>query len=97
MSDIDPLTGLPKELGTFEEIAKESQVLKVKNVKKKFGKIYTIISGFDTKTTNVRDISKRLKSFFACGGTAKGDTIELQGEHSQKVKVELNKMGYEVA
>ena len=47
MSDIDPITGLPKELGTWENIAKEGQQITVKLEKRKFGKAYTVITGIN--------------------------------------------------
>ncbi len=93
MSEIDPLTGLPKELGIGESITKESQSITVRTVKRRFGKITTLIEGFQ-KEVNIRDISKRLKSSLACGGTVKDDVIELQGNHVEKVKQELIKYGF---
>ena len=41
MSEIDPLTGLPKELGVWENIAKRDQRIKIREDKRKFGKIIT--------------------------------------------------------
>ena len=35
MPEIDPITGLPKELGVWENIAKESQKITIKLIKKK--------------------------------------------------------------
>jgi translation initiation factor 1 len=64
-----------------EEIAKESQEIIVKIERKKFGKEYTIISGLDTKDIDIKDLTKKLKNKFACGGTTKAGKIELQGNH----------------
>lgn len=94
MNDIDPLTGLPKELGIWENIAKGDQRIKIKEEKRKFGKIITVISGFTSKDIDIKDIAKKLKAKFACGGTVKGDSIELQGDHSRKAKEELIKLGF---
>ena len=66
MEDIDPITGLPKELGIWEDIAKEGQDITIKIVKKKFGKEYTIIDGLDGKRIDLKDLNKKLKSKFAC-------------------------------
>ena len=93
MSEIDPLTGLPKELGIGESITKESQSITIRTVKRRFGKITTLIEGFQ-KEVNIKDISKKLKSSLACGGTVKDDFIELQGNHVEKVKHELIKYGF---
>ena len=94
MPEIDPITGLPKELGVWESITKESQTIQVKRVKKKFGKISTVIEGINTKEVDIKELGKKLKSKFACGGTVKEKIIELQGDHAEKVKQELIKMGF---
>ena len=94
MSETCPKCGLPKELCVCEAIAKESQIIKVYGIKKKFGKKYTVIEGIDSKEINLKDLTKKLKTKFACGGTAKEGKIELQGDHKQKVKENLVKMGF---
>ena len=94
MSEIDPITGLPKELGAWETITKEGQTIKVYLERKKFKKFSTIIEGIDEKEISLRDLAKKLKEQFACGGTAKEGKIELQGDHKRKVKAFLVKMGF---
>ena len=94
MSEIDPITGLPKELSIREDIAKEDQQIVIKQEKKRFGKIATIVEGIDPKEIDLKDLSKKLKSKFACGGTAKKGVIELQGDHVDGVKEELVKLGF---
>ncbi|RLF36542.1 MAG: stress response translation initiation inhibitor YciH [Thermoplasmata archaeon] len=94
MSEICPKCGLPKELCVCETIAKESQRIKVYVVIKKFGKKYTVIEGIDSKEIDLKDLTKKLKTKFACGGTAKEGRIELQGDHKQKVKANLIQMGF---
>ena len=93
MTEIDPLTGLPKELGIGESITKESQSITVRTVKRRFGKLMTLIEGFE-KEVNLKEIAKKLKSSLACGGTVKENTIELQGNHVKKAKEELVKYGF---
>lgn len=94
MPEIDPITGLPKELGIWENIAKESQKIKVKLVKKKFGKKYTAIEGVNEHEVDIKELAKKLKSRFACGGTAKDGVIELQGDHTKDMRKELIKQGF---
>ena len=94
MSDIDPITGLPKELGTWENLAKEGQEITVKIEKRKFGKAYTVITGFNETEVNVKDIAKKLKNKFACGGTGKDGAVELQGDHMRNAREELIKLGF---
>ena len=93
MTEIDPITGLPKELGLWENITKESQEIKVYTIKKKFGTENTVVEGLG-KDIDLKDTAKKLKNILACGGTAKESKIELQGGHIQKVKEELIKMGF---
>jgi translation initiation factor 1 len=93
VTEIDPLTGLPKELGIGESITKESQSITVRTVKRRFGKLMTLIEGFE-REVNIKEISKKLKSALACGGTIKNNVIELQGNHLDKVKEELIKYGF---
>ncbi|MEK6876129.1 MAG: translation initiation factor [Nanoarchaeota archaeon] len=94
MSEIDPITGLPKELGAWETITKEGQTIRVYLEKKKFKKYSTMIEGIDEKEVSLKDLAKKLKEQFACGGTAKDGKIELQGDHKSKVKQFLVKMGF---
>lgn len=94
MSEICPKCGLPKELCVCETIAKESQIIKVYVIRKKFGKKYTVIEGIDSKEIDLKDLTKKLKTKFACGGTAKEGRIELQGDHKQKVRENLVQMGF---
>ncbi|MBI2208698.1 translation initiation factor [Candidatus Woesearchaeota archaeon] len=94
MSEICPKCGLVKELCVCETIAKESQIIKVYLEKKKFRKYYTVIEGIDKKEIDIRDLAKKLKEQFACGGTTKEGKIELQGDHKGKVKEFLVRMGF---
>ena len=94
MNEICPKCGLPKDLCVCETIAKESQLIKVYATKKKFNKLYTVIEGIDTKEIDVKELMKKLKSRFACGGTAKDGNIELQGDHKHHAKAILIEMGF---
>ena len=61
-------------------------------VKRKFGKIITLVSGF--KDIDMKTVLKELKQVLACGGTIKNGIIELQGDHKSKVKPILIKLGF---
>jgi translation initiation factor 1 len=94
MSETCNTCGLPKELCVCETIAKESQKIEVRIVKKKFGKISTIIRGINQNEINLKELASKLKSKFACGGTSKDGIIELQGDHTKDMKSELVKLGF---
>ena len=95
MVDIDPLTGLPKELLAMEEIVREQQSIKVHVEKRRYGKLVTVINGIG-KGVDINDLAKQLKTKCATGGTSKGGVIELQGDHTRKVKEVLSDMGFSV-
>ena len=94
MTELDPITGLPKELSSWEDIVKESQTITVKIERRKFGKKYTIVQGFQKGSIDVVDLGKKLRAKLACGGTAKDGRIELQGDHKGRIKKILGELGF---
>lgn len=94
MSDICPICGLPRPLCICQTIAKGEQKIKVKLETRKYKKAITIIEGIDEKQIDIKEIAKKLKEKFACGGTAKNGMIELQGNHLNKIKKELIVLGF---
>ena len=85
--------GLPKELCACEVIAKEKETIKVYTEAKRYGKSVTIVEGI-SKDMDSKSILKELKTRLACGGTLKDSIIELQGNHKNKVKSILMKLGF---
>lgn len=92
--EICPKCGLPKQACVCEQIAKSSQRIKVTTDKKRYGKIVTIVNGFGNEI-DIKKIAKALKNELACGGTYKGNSIELQGDHRNKIKEILVKLGFD--
>jgi len=91
--DICPKCGLPIPACVCGEIAKANQKIDVKTEKRRFGKMNTMISGFDDGV-DIKDIAKKLKVKMACGGTVKNGIIELQGNHKGHIKPILVEMGF---
>ena len=92
--EICPSCGLPEAACVCEQMTKSSQTIRITTDKKRYGKVVTIVSGFDT-SIKVKDIAKSLKNELACGGTAKDGIIELQGDHTSRVKNLLIKLGFD--
>jgi translation initiation factor 1 len=91
--DIDPRFGLPTEAGVLDEIAKTDQKITISTVSRRYGKIITLVSGFD-KSFDIKGTAKKLKEELACGGTIKDGVIELQGNHKKNTKAVLVGMGF---
>ena len=85
--------------GALDEIKKkkkemEQQRIRIRLETRKFGKATTIIDGMDDKNSNLSIIAQKLKTYCACGGTHKNGQIMLQGDHRDRVREFLVKMGY---
>ena len=93
MSKICEKCGLPEELCTCETMVKEKERIKVLLDRRRYGKFITVIEGISKDSDN-RKVLKELKGRLACGGTMKGNTIELQGDHKNRVKAVLVKLGF---
>lgn len=96
MASICAVCGLPEELCMCEELEKEQQHIRVRADTRRYGKIMTVVEGFEGSSIDVEDLARTLKNRCAAGGTAKEGRIELQGEHRKKVVEVLEKMGYHV-
>jgi translation initiation factor 1 len=94
--EICPKCGLPEQACVCENIVKSSQRIRISTDKKRYGKVVTVVNGFD-KGIDIKKTAKALKNEFACGGTfdKEAGMVELQGEHVQKVKPFLVKLGFE--
>jgi len=90
--EICPKCGLPIQACVCGEMGKEAQKIKIESVKRKYGKVITLVSGFQGIDT--KKVLKDLKQGLACGGTIKNSIIELQGDHKTRVKPILIKLGF---
>jgi len=62
-----------------------------KESKGRKGKGATLISGFDMKEADLKTLAKKLKVLCSSGGTVKNGVIEVQGDHRDQIKQELEK------
>ena len=93
MTGICSVCGLPKDLCVCQELAKEKQKIRIKTEIKKYRKKMAVVEDLDP-STDLDALCKKLKRKLACGGTVKGDRIELQGDHAKKIKKALVEMNY---
>ncbi|MEA5536121.1 translation initiation factor [Crocosphaera sp. XPORK-15E] len=60
------------------------------------GKTVTVITGFQHSPETLNKLLKQLKNQCGSGGTLKDDTLEIQGDHRQKLVQVLGDLGYKV-
>ena len=78
----------------LKEIDKSETHLTVRVEFRRFGKPVTIIQGLPKTGRSLDEVAHNLKGRLATGGTAKDGIIMLQGDHRNRIKDELVKMGF---
>jgi translation initiation factor 1 len=58
------------------------------------GKGVTVVKGLELSVDDLRRLARELKQACGSGGTIKQDTIEIQGDHRDRVVEELARRGY---
>lgn len=82
--DIKPV---PKGDGTVR-VSRES--------KGRGGKVVTLVRGLPMDDAALQSVCKRLKTVCGSGGTVKDGTVEVQGDHVEKVAQQLVRDGHRV-
>jgi len=60
------------------------------------GKTVTMINNIQHNPQVIEDLEKKLKKHCGAGGTSYAKTIEIQGDHVDKIRKFLVKEGYQV-
>jgi translation initiation factor 1 len=77
------------------ELPPNQHKLKIEVSKKgKGGKTVTIVSGFQVSSETLNSLTKVLKNQCGAGGAMKDNSIEIQGDHRQKLLEIVTKLGY---
>ena len=63
---------------------------------KRRGKVVTIVKPFFLSANDLKALLKTLKKKLGTGGTVKDETLEFQGEVRESLKVQLEKLGYQI-
>ena len=95
MTDDDTLDELLDELDGHTDLEKANQQVSISVDERRYGKAMTIVSGFDVPESTVESLASNLKSSLATGGTVDGKTIELQGDHRDRLPELLADHGYD--
>ena len=69
------------------------QPVRVRREKRR-GKWTTVADGFDAHASDLPDLLKQFQRTLGVGGTVKGPTIELQGDHRDRLVEALKTLGY---
>jgi translation initiation factor 1 len=77
-------------------VSPESQTLSLAIEKRKKGKVVTLVLGLEGTAEHKSELLTLLKDACGAGGTAEEDQLELQGNHLERVRVFLAKLGYRV-
>jgi translation initiation factor 1 len=79
----------------LSELPPNQHKLKIEASRKgKGGKTVTIVSGFQVSPETLISLTKTLKNQCGAGGAMKDNTIEIQGDHRQKLLEIVTKLGY---
>lgn len=94
MTDTCQKCGLPQDLCVCQDMAREDQQIKVTISERRWNKKMTVVKGFDDDV-DISDLETKLKKALACGGTHKDGQIELQGDHTRRIKDVLEDLGFD--
>jgi len=93
MADEDPFENVP---GIEEDLARAEQRLSVRVERRTYNKPVTIVEGFDPDAVDVSEVASELKSALGAGGTVEDGSIEVQGDHRERVRTLLEERGFAV-
>ncbi len=78
-----------------QELSPQEHDLRIQFSRKgRGGKTVTIISGFQVKPETLKKLLKTIKAQCGTGGTIKENTLEIQGEHREKILAAVTRLGY---
>ncbi|MBD3674230.1 MAG: translation initiation factor [Planctomycetaceae bacterium] len=73
----------------------QQQTLKITLEKRKKGKAVTVIRGL-AADNDLNSLLKELKSVCGAGGSVQDQTLEIQGNHLDRLPQKLRKLGYQI-
>lgn len=90
-------TGRIKETAATEPLPQGDGIVRIRReTAGRNGKGVTTIGGLLLAEAELKNIAKQLKQLCGVGGSVKDGIIEIQGDHRDKIKAELEKRGHTV-
>jgi len=77
-------------------IPPEKQTVRLAVEKRKKGKVVTVVRGLTAAASDLPALLTKLKNQCGAGGTLDGDTLEIQGEHLDRLRKLLADLGYRI-
>jgi translation initiation factor 1 len=72
------------------------QVVRLSIEKRKKGKVVTVIRGLTADSNDLSALLSCLKSQCGAGGTVQDNSLEVQGDHIERINAALTALGYRV-
>lgn len=86
-----------KKQSEIKDLNPQEHMLKIELQKnKRGGKTVSIIVELPHNPKYFQKLTKKLKNGLGTGGSFKNDTIEIQGDHRDKIKIFLENLGFKV-
>ena len=80
-----------------EQIVESDGTVRIRReTKGRKGKGVTTVSGLGLAESDLKTLAKQLKPTCSTGGTVKDGVIEIQGDHRDTLKAQLEKLGHTV-
>ena len=86
----------PAEPAPSRIISPNKQTVKLAVEKRKKGKVVTVVRGLDSEANDLPTLLARLKNACGAGGTLDEESLEVQGDHLERLRTLLGEMGYKV-
>jgi translation initiation factor 1 len=92
--ELEPECRCPSEAPP--RIPPEKQTARLAVEKRKTGKTVTVVRGLASEENDLPGLLTHLKTACGAGGTLDGDILEIQGNHLDRLRDLLRKIGYRV-
>lgn len=73
------------------------QTLKIRLEKRKRGKVVTVVDGFECNAGQLQKTLAAVQARCGTGGSIQENSIEVQGDHTDRVPTLLQEMGYRIS